>query len=297
MLWSLFTLIAAFSQALRNAQQKRLSVEIDALGVTLARFLWAPPLAFGYLGLLYVLDPAPLPGFGLGFILPASAGALAQIIATLLMVRLFQRRSYTAGVGLAKSEALFAALLGVAFFAAQLGVVGWLGVAVGAVAVWLLKGRSAPGDLDLTTLALGLGSGVCFALTTLLVRQATLTLDAPFMQAAAWALVWNVCLQVVVLVVWLAIRSPSTIGKLLARPRAVFGVSLSSSLASLCWFSALTLQDAALVKTLGQVEVLFTLLLSRHWLRERVGGRERLGLLLVALGALLVLWPSLAAHL
>ncbi len=58
MLWIPFTLLAAFTQALRNAQQKQLSREVNALGVTLARFIWALPLAVIYLALLYLIEPA-----------------------------------------------------------------------------------------------------------------------------------------------------------------------------------------------------------------------------------------------
>ncbi|MFD2838001.1 hypothetical protein ACFS3C_19780 [Azotobacter vinelandii] len=57
MLWIPFTLLAAFTQALRNAQQKQLSHEVNALGVTLARFIWALPLAVLYLALLYASTP------------------------------------------------------------------------------------------------------------------------------------------------------------------------------------------------------------------------------------------------
>ncbi|WP_185267275.1 DMT family transporter [Halopseudomonas xiamenensis] len=293
MLWIPFTLAAAFTQALRNAQQKQLSREVNAVGVTLARFIWALPLALGYLLVLYAVEPVAVPQFTTRFIFTVSAAAISQILATALMVLLFQRRSYTAGVGLAKSEALLAAVLGSIFFGALLGPIGWLGIAVGAAAVWLLKGRSKPGSLDLTTLLVGLGSGLCFALTTLWVRDACHQLDLPFLHTAAWVLVWTISIQVAVLVGWLLLRDRPTLLKVWQRPALVFRISLSSSIASLCWFTAVNLEEVALVKTLGQIEVFFTLLLSQHWLKERVSSRERLGLLLIVTSAVLVAAPSL----
>lgn len=293
MLWIPFTLAAAFTQALRNAQQKQLSREVNAVGVTLARFIWALPLAASYLALLYAITPTDIPQFSNRFIFDVSAAAISQILATALMVLLFQRRSYTAGVGLAKSEALLAAMLGSMFFSALLGPIGWLGIAVGAAAVWLLKGRSKPGSLDLTTLLVGLGSGLCFALTTLWVRDACHQLDLPFLHTAAWVLVWTISIQVALLVGWLLLRDRPTLLKVWQRPALVFRISLSSSIASLCWFTAVNLEEVALVKTLGQIEVFFTLLLSQHWLKERVSSRERLGLLLIVTSAVLVIAPSL----
>jgi len=296
MLWIPFTLAAAFTQALRNAQQKQLSREVNAIGVTLARFIWALPLAAIYLALLYAIAPAAIPQFSGRFIFDVSAAAVTQILATALMVLLFQRRSYTAGVGLAKSEALLAAMLGSMFFGALLGPVGWLGIAVGSVAVWLLKGRSKPGSLDLTTLLVGLGSGLCFALTTLWVRDACHQLDLPFMHTAAWVLVWTISIQVVLLTGWLVLRDRPTLLRLWQRPSLVFRISLSSSIASLCWFTAVNLEEVALVKTLGQIEVFFTLLLSQHWLKEQVSAREKLGLLLIVASAVLVVAPSLISR-
>ncbi|TBV09841.1 EamA family transporter [Stutzerimonas kirkiae] len=293
MLWIPFTLLAAFTQALRNAQQKILSRDVNAIGVTLARFIWALPLAGVYLLILELAVPTEVPHFSGRFLFSVSAAAFAQILATILMVLLFQRRSYAAGVGLAKSEALLAAILGAAFFGALLGPIGWLGIATGSVAVWLMKGRSEPGTLDLPTLLLGLGSGLCFALTTLWVRDACHQLSLPFMHTAAWALVWTIGIQVSALTAWLALRDRATLLQLWHQPSLVFRISLSSSIASLCWFTAVNLEQVALVKTLGQVEVLFTLLLSQHWLKEQVSPRERLGLLLIVVSAILVILPAL----
>jgi uncharacterized membrane protein len=46
----------------------------------------------------------------------------------------------------------------------------------------------------------------------------------------------------------------------------------------------------ALVKTLGQLEVLLTLLLAHYWLKNKVTLQEIVGLLLIALAAVLVMW-------
>ncbi len=212
------------------------------------------------------------------------------------MVLLFQRRSYATGVGLAKSEALLASVVGAVFFGALLGPLAWLGIAFGSVAVWLLKGRSKPGTTDLTTLLLGLACGLSFAMTTLWVRDASQQLSLPFLHAAAWALVWTVSIQVLVLASWLVVRDPQTLLLLWQRPSLVFRISLSSLIASVCWFTAVNLEEVGLVKTLGQIEVFFTLWLSQHWLKERVSRRDKLGLLLIVVSAILVILPSLLTH-
>ena len=57
MSWILFTLMAAFMQAWRNAFQKQLSTTVDIWGVTLARFIFGLPLAIIYIQGLYVFSP------------------------------------------------------------------------------------------------------------------------------------------------------------------------------------------------------------------------------------------------
>lgn len=51
----------------------------------------------------------------------------------------------------------------------------------------------------------------------------------------------------------------------------------------------MSLESVALVKTLGQIEVLFTLLISAQWFRERLKPRDVWGIGLIVLGALLVI--------
>ena len=202
MLWIPFTLFAAFMQAWRNAFQKQLSQELGATSVTLARFVLAGPLAALYLSGLYYWRPEePLPHFAHSATLYLFAAyiigaAVSQIVATALMVRLFQLRNYAVGVGLAKSEAIWAAILGVAFFGTLLSPLGWVGVLIGGLAVGLLSGmRRVQGVISPKTLIVGVASGLTFALTSLWVREASLLLELSFPFSAAWVLLLVISLQ------------------------------------------------------------------------------------------------------
>ncbi len=69
-------------------------------------------------------------------------------------------------------------------------------------------------------------------------------------------------------------------------------ISISSCLGSIGWFSAMSLTAVPYVKTLGQVEVFFMMLISSLWLKQRVKVKvkDMGGLVLIALAAVLVLW-------
>ena len=289
MLWIPFTLLAAFMQAWRNAFQKQLSKDVSVAGVTLARFIWASPLAAIYLYLLYVWQPVAAPQFSATFFGFIVAAAVAQIVATALMVKLFKLKNYAIGAGLAKSEAVLAAVLGVLFFAETLTLLGWLGVFLGGCAVFLLSGARLR-QLSLPVLLLGLSSGLAFALTSLWVRQASLTLGLPFPHGAAWVLLLVILLQTVLMTSWLAIKDRLVLQALWQHRRLTFAVSLCSCIGSVGWFTAMSLESVALVKTLGQVEVLFMLLISAFVFKEKLKASDHLGLALIVVAAVAVMW-------
>lgn len=292
MTWLMFTVMAAFMQAWRNAFQKQLSSTVDVYGVTLARFLFGFPFAFIYLLVLYqqkpIVNTVHFTNAFWGYI---AVAAFSQILATVLMVQLFKQKNYAIGVGLAKSEAILAALIGVVFLHEYLSPLGWFGVLLGSVAVFLLSKGQQKSQLSLSTLSIGIGSGLCFAITSLLVREATLELSSlPFLHRAAWVLFWVIGLQCMGMLLYLCIFSPNTLKAIWQRIGLTFKVSVCSFLASLGWFSAMSMQTVALVKTLGQVEILFSLLISAYFFKEKLGRSDHIGLFLVMIAAILVIW-------
>lgn len=290
--WILFMIMAAFMQAWRNAFQKQLSTTVDAYGTTLARFIFAPIFAFSYLAFLYLHQPVTVQvHFSNTFWLYVVVAGISQIFATALMVKLFQQKNYAIGIGLAKSEAILAALIAVAFLQEHLTTWGWVGVMIGAVAVFLLsKGRHST-QLSFNTLMIGLGSGLCFAITSLLVREASLELSMlPFLHRAGWVLCSLISFQCIVLLLYLGIFSRQTLYKMWQRLGLTFRVSVCSFLASVGWFSAMSMQTVAIVKTLGQVEILFSLLISAFFFKEKLAKTDHLGLWLVIVAAIMVIW-------
>jgi drug/metabolite transporter (DMT)-like permease len=287
--WIGFTLLAAFMQSWRNALQSKLSAHVSVAGVTLARFLWASPIALLYLMILYWIEPAPLPSVtlkGASFIVGAS---IMQIVATALMVKLFQQKNYAIGAGLAKSEALVAAILGLLFFGTALTAMGWIGVMIGGVAVFILSAGKGIQSLSYKTLFIGLACGGSFAITSLWIREASLNLSLPFPHRAAWVLFVVISLQTLMLLVYILKREPNTMQDLRSHSRYTVATSFTSCIGSLGWFSAMSLQAVPYVKTLGQIEVLFTLLISTFWLGQKVARKDIIGLILIAIAAMLVM--------
>ena len=290
--WILFTLMAAFMQSWRNAFQKQLSATVDVYGVTLARFLFGFPLAVLYIFWLYQSHPIQLhASFTPMFWVYILIAGCSQILATILLVMLFKQKNYAVGVGLAKSEAILAALIGVMLLQEHLSLLGWAGVVIGGAAVFLLSKGHQQQKLSLSTLMIGIGSGLSFAITSLLVREASLELSAlPFLHRAAWVLLCVIGFQCISLLLYLVIFSRKTLKAMWQRIGLTFKVSVCSFMASLGWFSAMSMQSVAIVKTLGQIEVLFSLLISAYFFKEKLARSDHWGLCLVVIAAIMVIW-------
>ena len=290
MSWVFFTLSAVVLQTFRNALQSKLSANMSTSGVTLARFLFAPPIALTYLLLLYFFSDQDIPEFSLKFVFLVLLASVMQISATSFMVILFKQKNFSVGAGLAKSEALVAGVLGTVFFGSQLSLFGWIGILVGATAIFVLSGGGRKGQLSLKTVIIGLACGTCFALTSLFVREASHLLNVPFPHSAAWVLVWVLCIQTTLLVSYIAVKNRSTFIALKNNAKMTLATSIISCFGTICWFSAVSLHHVAYVKTLGQVEVLLTMLVATFWLKNKVQKHEIIGLLLIAAAAILVMW-------
>ncbi|MEP1385388.1 MAG: EamA family transporter [Paraglaciecola sp.] len=288
--WIFFTMGAVVMQTFRNALQSQLSASVSTSGVTLARFLFAPPIALVYLLILYSVSDQIIPTFNQAFIMIVLAASLLQIAATSFMVILFKQKNFAVGAGLAKSEALVAGVLGTLFFGSQLSLFGWLGILVGGAAVFVLSGGGKKGGLSLKTIGIGLACGTCFALTSLFVREASQLLNVPFPHSAAWVLLWVLCIQTLLMSSYIAMKDRSIFIALKNNSGKTLATSATSCLGSICWFSAMALHHVAYVKTLGQIEVLFTMLIAIFWLKNNVARHEVVGLLLIAAAAVLVMW-------
>jgi drug/metabolite transporter (DMT)-like permease len=87
---------------------------------------------------------------------------------------------------------------------------------------------------------------------------------------------------------WLAWRERGEIGRVVRAWRVAGLVGLFSMVGSWCWFAAFSLQSAAYVFAVGQVELIFSLAVSVMVFRERVTRREIAGIALLAVSILAI---------
>jgi len=283
--WMFFTLLAVVMQSVRTAGQKRMAQSLTAEATTLVRFLFGLPFALIYFVLLRRTNFGQELVLSVDYWLPASLAAVSQIVATLCLVKALTLRNFAVGTALAKTEAIMTALLGSIFFAASLSVLGYVSVCVGVIGVLVASNWriSVPDLLNNASIKYGLGAGLGFALASLWIRQASLSLAVPELLSAATVLVYMVALQTLICLALIFYRQPAQFTLIAASCRSALFIGFTSVAGSIGWFTAMSLQEAALVKTLGQTEFVVTLFITYLYFGEKITLREYLGMALIAI--------------
>jgi len=290
-LWIALSVWAAFAQTLRNTAQRSLTTSLGTLGATLVRFLYGLPFALAWLAAVHYWRAEPLPATNWAFLGWVTLGAVAQIAATAFLLLAMEARSFALGVAYSKTEILQIAVFGLVFLGDPISPTTALAVACGTLGVLLLS----PADKErpfaallsgLTTrpALLGLASGAGFAFAAVGYRGAALSLDGSFLMSAATALAAAQFIQTVLLGGWMLWRSPDVVAGTLRLWRPSLFAGFMGAAASVGWFSALALQPAAHVRTVGLIELVFSYAVSLKLFREKLSRLELAGMVFLALG-------------
>lgn len=295
-LWIPITICAAFFQAWRTAMQAKLRGILSVNGAGFTRFLYGVPAACVFLFGGVLVGGAVLPTPSAAMALYCAGGGFTQVLATNLLIMAFGFRNFAVGTAYAKTEAAQAAVLALLLLDEHLAQMAWAGILVSVVGVLMLSlgGRGFnPRQLLRATVqpaALsGLAAGFFFAATAILIRLATHNVTGGnVVTRALYVLLVTTVLQTLMQGAYLAVRDRAELVRTLRAWRQAGWVGLASAAGSACWFTGFSLTNVALVRTLGQIEILFTLLVGHFYLHERVKRGELGGMLLVVAGVVLI---------
>jgi drug/metabolite transporter (DMT)-like permease len=295
-LWIPVTVWAAFAQTLRNAAQRSLTDTLGTLGATLVRFLYGLPFAALWLWIVHAAGGLDIPTPNARFAAWVTVGAVAQIVATALLLRVMAERNFALGVAYSKTEIIQVAAFGLAFLGDPITTVTAIAIALGTLGVLLLSPadkerpwRALLAGWTSRTALIGLGSGAAFALSAVGYRGAALALEgSSFLVAAAFTLLVAQVIQTVLLGGWLLARDPAVVGRVFRAWRPSLFAGFMGAAASAGWFTAMAIEPVAHVRTLGLVELVFSAVVSRRFFRERTTWREWAGMLLLVAGVVLV---------
>jgi drug/metabolite transporter (DMT)-like permease len=285
-MWMIVTLAAAIFQTSRTAMQQKLRALLSVSGAGFVRYMWGAPIAFAAVAVI-ALTGHDLPSPPARFWPLIAAGGIAQILATICLISAFDGRGFAVGTVYSKTEVVQVAVFSAVLLGEALRPLGWLATMLCLAGVVLLAGgRTLLRHPDRAAL-FGVLAGTGFGLAAVGIRAATQSLGdtSAFIRAIVALAVMNT-MQTVIHGGYLAVREREQIPLAFRHWRSSSVVGVLSVCGSACFAWAFALQNAAKVRTFGQVELLFTFAVAHFFLHERNTRREFAGAGLVLAGVL-----------
>jgi drug/metabolite transporter (DMT)-like permease len=230
----------------------------------------------------------------LATLLWAAMGALAQTLATGLMLLAMRERSFVVTIAFTKTEPVIVALLSIVLLKEVPSILTMVAIGVATAGVLLMSWpKSSPSGerSGMRAALIGLASGACFGASATSYRGAIIELGAgsSFIMTASLTMVLGLIIQCVAILAWLVLRDRPLLMALLKNWRPSLFAGFMGALASQFWFLGFAITSAARVRTLALVEVLFAQIVSRRIFKERMSRAELGGMALIVVGVILLL--------
>src|SRR5262245_21701208 len=146
-MWIPITFGAATFQIMRTSRQHELRSVLSAGAAGFVRYLYGAPFALALGAIWFALLPHDLPAFTPEFWLWTALAGIAQIVATVALLRSFRERDFAIGTVYSKSEVIAVAVIAGLGFGEALRVWGWVGALLVTAGVALLASRGSIGTL------------------------------------------------------------------------------------------------------------------------------------------------------
>ncbi len=293
MLWVPITLAAASFQILRTSRQHQLRSTLSTAAAGFVRYLYGAPLALVLSGVVFGVLGRALPSVPLRFWPIIATAGVAQIVATIALLRAFKLRDFAVGTVYSKAEVILVGVVGAVALGEPLTAWGWAGAVLVTIGVARLAARGSLRSLlaragDPAAL-MGIVAGGLFAVAAVGIRAASESLgDAPAFDRAVLTLTAMLVIQTILNGVAFMLVDRGEIARTVAAWRPALLVGVFSLGGSLGWAWAMTLENAAKVRTLGQVELVIAFVVARQTLGERHGRSELLASAVVMAGVVVV---------
>jgi len=296
MTWIFLTLCATVLQTFRNIGQKKLGQRLDSLSASWSRFILPFPIAI----LVVILT---VKNINHDFFYHCAICAIFQIFGNSLMVKTLQTKNFSVGIAFYKTEALQAAIVGVIIFNQHVSLVTILAIIIATIGVIMisnLKFRHGKKEffksLKSPSTGFGLLSGFCFTITGFNLKFATanlVTQELSQINSGLLTLMWVIFLQNLfyILTKSLQKRLKNDLKNIFnaENKSTFFKTGFFSFCGAVCWFCAYSFGDVILIKTLGQIEIIFALLVSHFMMKEKNNLTQIIGIFLVLIGIIVTI--------
>ncbi|MDG2001216.1 MAG: EamA family transporter [Alphaproteobacteria bacterium] len=294
-IWIPITIFAAFSQNLRSIYQKKLQKNMSNISSTYTRFLFGLPFVLIYFLFLYNFSNSKflVSNINITFLLYCLIGGISQIIATFLLLKIFRTNNFSVATSYSKTEPIQAAFFGFILLSDPISFIGLIGIIIGLIGIIITSIKKIDLRINFFNLSVfyGLLSGSLFGLSAVLFRGASHSLfSIDYMLTSSFTLLIAIGIQTLILTIYILLKDIKQFYLLYFSLKDGLIVGFFGAFASICWFYAMSVQNVAYVRALGQIELIFTILASILYFKEKIIANEILGVLITLIGILIILF-------
>jgi drug/metabolite transporter (DMT)-like permease len=303
-IWIIAAIFAAACQTARSAFQKKMIPQLGDYGAAYIRFCYALPFTIS-IWVVWINFPGnSIPDLSTYSITLCVLGSIFQVLFTYVLMKVFSHKSFATGIGFSKTEVVLIALLEVIILEVAFSFPLIFGICLGVISVLFLsfakKGNTILGTLKILfssmlsiSTIIGLLSGLLLAASVVTFRMAIISVDAPILDKSIFISVIAIVFQTVLVGVYLFIFKKEQFIAVFKYWKPSLPAGICGTGATFGWFLAFGLATAAEVRAVGQVELIFSILISILLFKEKIKSTEFIGIMLLALSILIIIFNKI----
>ncbi len=302
-IWILAAIFAAACQTARSAFQKNMITRLGDYGAAYIRFCYALPFT-SFIWLLWVNIPGnSIPTLSFYSIVLCFLGSIFQILFTYVLMKVFSHKSFAAGIAFSKTEVILIAFLEVIILNVFFSFPLMIGITLGVLSVLFLSyARKAKSILETIKLLLnsvsslgtliGLLSGLLLAASVVTFRMSIISIDGPLLDRSLFISFIAIIFQTILVGLYLFLFKRDQLFAVIKFWRPSLPAGLCGTGATFGWFVAFGLTTAAEVRAVGQIELIFSILISIIFFREKIRKTELFGIILLGISILIIIFQK-----
>ena len=301
--WIIAAIFAAACQTARSAFQKNMITRLGDYGAAYIRFCYALPFT-SLIWLVWINIPGnSIPTLSFYSIILCFLGSIFQILFTYVLMKVFSHKSFAAGIAFSKTEVILIAFLEVIILNVFFSFPLMIGITLGVLSVLFLSyARKAKSILETIKLLLnsvsslgtliGLLSGLLLAASVVTFRMSIISIDGPLLDRSLFISFIAIIFQTILVGLYLLLFKKDQFFAVIKFWRPSLPAGLCGTGATFGWFVAFGLTTAAEVRAVGQIELIFSILISIIFFREKIRKTELFGIILLGISILIIIFQK-----
>ena len=302
-IWIIAAIFAAACQTARSAFQKNMITRLGDYGAAYIRFCYALPFT-SIIWFVWVNIPGnSIPTLSFYSIVLCFLGSIFQILFTYVLMKVFSHKSFAAGIAFSKTEVILIAFLEVIILNVFFSFPLMIGITLGVLSVLFLSyARKAKSILETIKLLLnsvsslgtliGLLSGLLLAASVVTFRMSIISIDGPLLDRSLFISFIAIIFQTILVGLYLLLFKKDQLFAVIKFWRPSLPAGLCGTGATFGWFVAFGLTTAAEVRAVGQIELIFSILISIIFFREKIRKTELFGIILLGISILIIIFQK-----